>query len=167
MKFWLNIHPSGVSDVFHVVPVEEALYKEGLWLPGILFKLYLMFFLFCFLLFQQFKQSPGVIHSVWSCWCASIMLAHHLIWFLFLQGRQRALYLTSLPLSLPRPSLPARDYEIQRDRIELGRCIGEGQFGDVHQGVYNCPVCGTYTREHANMNVYQGDRNSTDFHFLL
>ncbi|KAM7373277.1 hypothetical protein PAMP_008142 [Pampus punctatissimus] len=33
-----------------------------------------------------------------------------------------------------------RDYEIQRDRIELGRCIGEGQFGDVHQGVYNCPV---------------------------
>ncbi|XP_014905875.1 focal adhesion kinase 1-like isoform X3 [Poecilia latipinna] len=33
----------------------------------------------------------------------------------------------------------ARDYEIQRDRIELGRCIGEGQFGDVHQGVYSCP----------------------------
>lgn len=36
---------------------------------------------------------------------------------------------------------PARDYEIQRDRIELGRCIGEGQFGDVHQGVYISPVC--------------------------
>lgn len=35
----------------------------------------------------------------------------------------------------------ARDYEIQRDRIELGRCIGEGQFGDVHQGVYISPVC--------------------------
>ncbi|KAK1795218.1 hypothetical protein P4O66_010393, partial [Electrophorus voltai] len=33
----------------------------------------------------------------------------------------------------------ARDYEIQRERIELGRCIGEGQFGDVHQGVYVCP----------------------------
>ncbi|XP_061764548.1 focal adhesion kinase 1-like isoform X4 [Nerophis ophidion] len=33
----------------------------------------------------------------------------------------------------------ARDYEIQRERIELGRCIGEGQFGDVHQGVYNIP----------------------------
>ncbi|XP_040210969.1 focal adhesion kinase 1 isoform X18 [Rana temporaria] len=31
------------------------------------------------------------------------------------------------------------DYEIQRDRIELGRCIGEGQFGDVHQGVYMSP----------------------------
>ncbi|XP_058866394.1 focal adhesion kinase 1 isoform X14 [Acipenser ruthenus] len=29
-----------------------------------------------------------------------------------------------------------RDYEIQRERMELGRCIGEGQFGDVHQGVY-------------------------------
>ncbi|XP_030740855.2 focal adhesion kinase 1 isoform X5 [Echinops telfairi] len=33
----------------------------------------------------------------------------------------------------------ARDYEIQRERIELGRCIGEGQFGDVHQGVYISP----------------------------
>ncbi|TRY56500.1 hypothetical protein DNTS_018432 [Danionella cerebrum] len=33
-----------------------------------------------------------------------------------------------------------RDYEIQRERIELGRCIGEGQFGDVHQGIYICPV---------------------------
>ncbi|KAJ8004731.1 hypothetical protein DPEC_G00139340 [Dallia pectoralis] len=31
------------------------------------------------------------------------------------------------------------DYEIQRERIELGRCIGEGQFGDVHQGVYMSP----------------------------
>ncbi|XP_040287584.1 focal adhesion kinase 1 isoform X3 [Bufo bufo] len=31
------------------------------------------------------------------------------------------------------------DYEIQRDRIELGRCIGEGQFGDVHQGVFMSP----------------------------
>ncbi|XP_061531167.1 focal adhesion kinase 1-like isoform X10 [Phycodurus eques] len=33
----------------------------------------------------------------------------------------------------------AQDYEIQRDCIELGRCIGEGQFGDVHQGVYISP----------------------------
>ncbi|XP_071064163.1 focal adhesion kinase 1 isoform X13 [Dasypus novemcinctus] len=33
----------------------------------------------------------------------------------------------------------AGDYEIQRERIELGRCIGEGQFGDVHQGVYMSP----------------------------
>ncbi|KAG7469801.1 hypothetical protein MATL_G00132620 [Megalops atlanticus] len=33
----------------------------------------------------------------------------------------------------------ARDYEIQRERIELGRCIGEGQFGDVHQGLYLSP----------------------------
>ncbi|XP_025120586.2 focal adhesion kinase 1 isoform X7 [Bubalus bubalis] len=32
-----------------------------------------------------------------------------------------------------------RDYEIQRERIELGRCIGEGQFGDVHQGTYTSP----------------------------
>lgn len=35
----------------------------------------------------------------------------------------------------------ARDYEIQRDCIELGRCIGEGQFGDVHQGLYISQVC--------------------------
>ncbi|XP_072561892.1 protein tyrosine kinase 2aa isoform X11 [Paramormyrops kingsleyae] len=33
----------------------------------------------------------------------------------------------------------ARDYEIQRERVELGRCIGEGQFGDVHQGIYMSP----------------------------
>ncbi|XP_062421661.1 focal adhesion kinase 1-like isoform X7 [Pungitius pungitius] len=33
----------------------------------------------------------------------------------------------------------ARDYEILRECIELGRCIGEGQFGDVHQGVYISP----------------------------
>lgn len=39
--------------------------------------------------------------------------------------------------------LIARDYEIQRERIELGRCIGEGQFGDVHQGVYMSPVSPT------------------------
>uniref|UniRef100_A0A3B3Q390 Focal adhesion kinase 1 n=1 Tax=Paramormyrops kingsleyae TaxID=1676925 RepID=A0A3B3Q390_9TELE len=32
-----------------------------------------------------------------------------------------------------------RDYEIQRERVELGRCIGEGQFGDVHQGIYMSP----------------------------
>ena len=38
------------------------------------------------------------------------------------------------------PCFAARDYEIQRERIELGRCIGEGQFGDVHQGVYLSPV---------------------------
>lgn len=37
----------------------------------------------------------------------------------------------------------ARDYEIQRERIELGRCIGEGQFGDVHQGSYASPVSTT------------------------
>lgn len=42
--------------------------------------------------------------------------------------------------SLLTLSFSARDYEIQRERIELGRCIGEGQFGDVHQGVYNSPV---------------------------
>uniref|UniRef100_A0AAY4BW56 non-specific protein-tyrosine kinase n=1 Tax=Denticeps clupeoides TaxID=299321 RepID=A0AAY4BW56_9TELE len=33
----------------------------------------------------------------------------------------------------------SQDYEVDRDRIELGRCIGQGQFGDVHQGVYKIP----------------------------
>uniref|UniRef100_A0A8D2DKX8 Focal adhesion kinase 1 n=1 Tax=Sciurus vulgaris TaxID=55149 RepID=A0A8D2DKX8_SCIVU len=39
-----------------------------------------------------------------------------------------------------------RDYEIQRERIELGCCIGEGQFGDVHQMMCGCLVyvCGRY-----------------------
>lgn len=44
--------------------------------------------------------------------------------------------------------LVARDYEIQRERIELGRCIGEGQFGDVHQGVYMSPVSLTLEVNH-------------------
>lgn len=43
-------------------------------------------------------------------------------------------------LSMCGSCFAARDYEIQRERIELGRCIGEGQFGDVHQGVYLSPV---------------------------
>uniref|UniRef100_A0A673G998 Focal adhesion kinase 1 n=1 Tax=Sinocyclocheilus rhinocerous TaxID=307959 RepID=A0A673G998_9TELE len=44
----------------------------------------------------------------------------------------------TMPSSKYPHSCP-QDYEIQRDRIELGRCIGEGQFGDVHQGVYISP----------------------------
>lgn len=63
MKFWLNIHPSGVSDVFHVVPVEEALYKEDLWLPGILFKLYLMFFFFVVFFFCSFNNLNSLLAS--------------------------------------------------------------------------------------------------------
>ncbi len=45
----------------------------------------------------------------------------------------------------------AQDYEIQRDRIELGRCIGEGQFGDVHQGVYMSAVNNRFI-VHTNIN---------------
>ncbi|CAB3370835.1 Hypothetical predicted protein [Cloeon dipterum] len=29
-----------------------------------------------------------------------------------------------------------RNYELQRDMIDLGEIIGEGQFGDVHKGIY-------------------------------
>ena len=32
--------------------------------------------------------------------------------------------------------LLAKDYEISRQRIDLGDILGEGQFGDVHKGSY-------------------------------
>uniref|UniRef100_A0A3B4Z483 Focal adhesion kinase 1-like n=1 Tax=Stegastes partitus TaxID=144197 RepID=A0A3B4Z483_9TELE len=50
-----------------------------------------------------------------------------------------------------------RDYEIQRDRIELGRCIGEGQFGDVHQGVYISPVLPSVFSNCSNLTMRQFD----------
>ena len=34
---------------------------------------------------------------------------------------------------------PARDYEVDRSRVELHEIIGEGQFGDVHKGIYHVP----------------------------
>ena len=34
---------------------------------------------------------------------------------------------------------PARDYEVDRTRVELHEIIGEGQFGDVHKGIYHVP----------------------------
>ena len=33
-------------------------------------------------------------------------------------------------------SSPAKDYELDRQRIELSEIIGEGQFGDVHKGLF-------------------------------
>ena len=30
----------------------------------------------------------------------------------------------------------ARDYELVRNQVELGEIIGEGQFGDVHKGIF-------------------------------
>ena len=33
-------------------------------------------------------------------------------------------------------SSPAKDYELDRQRIELSEIIGEGQFGDVHKGAF-------------------------------
>ena len=33
-------------------------------------------------------------------------------------------------------SSPAKDYELERQKIELKEIIGEGQFGDVHKGVF-------------------------------
>ena len=39
----------------------------------------------------------------------------------------------------PSTFSPARDYEVDRSRVELHDIIGEGQFGDVHKGVYHVP----------------------------
>merc|ERR1719445_869896 len=36
-------------------------------------------------------------------------------------------------------SSPAKDYELDRQKIELSEIIGEGQFGDVHKGVFKQP----------------------------
>ncbi|CAH1253597.1 PTK2 [Branchiostoma lanceolatum] len=44
-------------------------------------------------------------------------------------------------------SMPAtKDYEIAREKIVLGAIIGEGQFGDVHRGVYK-------SKEEGNLDV--------------
>ncbi|CAH1253598.1 PTK2 [Branchiostoma lanceolatum] len=40
----------------------------------------------------------------------------------------------------------AKDYEIAREKIVLGAIIGEGQFGDVHRGVYK-------SKEEGNLDV--------------
>ena len=37
-------------------------------------------------------------------------------------------------------TIPAHDYEIQRERIQLLEILGNGQFGDVHKGVYKDKV---------------------------
>lgn len=75
------------------------------------------------------------------------------------------LWIISLPFSRNlifqvRYILVARDYEIQRERIELGRCIGEGQFGDVHQGVYMSPVSLT-SETKINNKTFLGKKKNT------
>ena len=42
-----------------------------------------------------------------------------------------------------------QDYELDRGKIELSEIIGEGQFGDVHKGVFRQPGAG----EAANIAV--------------
>ena len=34
----------------------------------------------------------------------------------------------------------AKDYDIPRSRLKLEIIIGQGQFGDVHRGIYTSPV---------------------------
>ena len=38
----------------------------------------------------------------------------------------------------------AKDYELSRDQIVLEDILGEGQFGDVHRGVYREHVSDHY-----------------------
>lgn len=35
----------------------------------------------------------------------------------------------------------AKSYELDRNGIDLGEILGEGQFGDVHKGTYMEQVC--------------------------
>ena len=41
-----------------------------------------------------------------------------------------------------------RDYEVDRDRVTLVSVLGEGQFGDVHKGVYVDPVSKQLRHQH-------------------
>ena len=34
-----------------------------------------------------------------------------------------------------------KDYEVSRSQVELSEILGEGQFGDVHKGIYTEKVC--------------------------
>lgn len=61
----------------------------------------------------------------------------------------------------------ARDYEIQRERIELGRCIGEGQFGDVHQGVYVSPVLPSTSTAYDNVRITIFRKKNPDLSFVF
>ena len=46
-------------------------------------------------------------------------------------------------------SFSALDYEIERSQIRLGDILGEGQFGDVHRGVYTDLVCAATSLYHS------------------
>ena len=48
----------------------------------------------------------------------------------------RYTYCTLREIRIILPSFFPRDYEIDRSLVELREIIGEGQFGDVHKGVY-------------------------------
>ena len=50
---------------------------------------------------------------------------------------------------------PARDYEVDRSRVELHDIIGEGQFGDVHKGIYHVPP---HQISSSNLNSPEGSK---------
>ena len=50
---------------------------------------------------------------------------------------------------------PARDYELDRSRVELHEIIGEGQFGDVHKGIYHVP---SHQISSSNLNSPEGSK---------
>ena len=55
-----------------------------------------------------------------------------------LDTSQHYRYLTLLFLFSLNTS--AKDYDIPRSRLKLEMIIGQGQFGDVHRGIYTSPV---------------------------
>ena len=67
----------------------------------------------------------------------------------FFSTTQSILAIISLYKTYFTNSSPARDYEVDRSRVELHEIIGEGQFGDVHKGVYHVP---SHQISQSNMN---------------
>jgi focal adhesion kinase 1 len=53
----------------------------------------------------------------------------------------------------------AKSYELQRDQINLGEILGEGQFGDVHKGTFKAkdgslvPVAVKTCKREADLNT--------------
>ena len=47
-----------------------------------------------------------------------------------------------------RVAMVTEDFEIERLQVELGEILGEGQFGDVHRGLYTDTVSARLLSSH-------------------
>ena len=55
---------------------------------------------------------------------------------LYPKGRKELIILKKPYIVVYVGIFTARDYELRRGAIELMEVLGEGQFGDVHKGIY-------------------------------